>query len=63
MMSIAVAMFGANHIASTSTSRTIPASKRMKSAGDGATATAMLPRNSMPIQAGAPMNIRIAKMS
>ena len=41
----------------------MPASKRMKSAGVGAIATATLPISSMPIQAGEPTNIRIANTS
>ncbi len=61
--SIMVAMLGANHIASTRARTAIPASERMKSAGVGASATAALPISSMPIQAGEPMNIRIAKAS
>ena len=54
-------MWGANHIASTRNRSASPASRRMKSAGPGDMATAAVPSSSRPIQAGDPMNIRIAK--
>ena len=38
----------------------MPASGRMKSAGVSAKASESVPSTSMPIQAGEPMNIRIA---
>ena len=62
-MSMALAIFGENHITSTQTNSAMPASARMKLAGVSANATASVPRTSSPIQAGEPMNIRIASTS
>ena len=61
--SIAVAMFGANHVTSTIVSRAMPASARMKAAPDPVQAMAAVPMTRSPIQAGEAMNIRIASPS
>ena len=62
-MSIALATFGENHIASTQTNNAMPASGRMKLPGVSENATVRVPSTSSPIQAGEPMNIRIANAS
>ncbi len=59
-MSMALAIFGENHITSTHTNSVMPASARMKFWGASENATASVPSTSKPIQAGEPMNIRIA---
>ena len=58
-----VAIFGANHITRMMTISQEPIAGSMKSAGVGANATASVPTTSMPIQAGEPRNISMAKAS
>jgi hypothetical protein len=61
--SMMVAIFGANHMTSTTTNSAVPASGRMNCAGLSARATATVPTTSRPIQAGEPRNISTAKAS
>ena len=59
-ISMALAIFGANHITSMDTNSAVPASARMKLAGVSENATSSVPSTSSPTQAGEPMNITIA---
>jgi len=59
--SIEVASLGDSHIVRVATKSAMPASGRMKPAGE--VAAASVPTTRSPIQAGEPRNIRIAKAS
>jgi hypothetical protein len=62
-MSMAVVIFGQNHITSTSANTAIPRLASITSAGFSAKTAISVPTTSNPIQAGELTNIKIAKAS